>query len=183
MKQDAHATILDLDADTAFFAVFDGHGGKEVAMYAAKRLHETLKETESYVAGDVARGLEESFLALDRKMLAKEAAGELKAFRAGGEKDDSSGFGGLLGDGASAEEQKNRRAEINAKLRAALIEQVKESNPDIDENDIKFDFELEDGDFNEIASSSGGDGADDASHENWTGPQAGRDLGRGVRSR
>ena len=80
MKQDAHATILDLDADTAFFAVFDGHGGKEVAMYAAKRLHETLKETESYVAGDVARGLEESFLALDRKMLAKEAAGELKAF-------------------------------------------------------------------------------------------------------
>ena len=173
MKQDAHATILDLDADTAFFAVFDGHGGKEVAMYAAKRLHETLKTTESYVAGDVARGLEESFLALDRKMLAKEAAGELKAFRAGGEKDDSSGFGGLLGDGASAEEQKNRRAEINAKLRAALIEQVKESNPDIDENDIKFDFELEDGDFNEIASSSGGDGADDASHENWTGPQAG----------
>ena len=74
MKQDAHATILDLDADTAFFAVFDGHGGKEVATYAAKRLHETLKETESYVAGDVARGLEESFLALDRKMLAKEAA-------------------------------------------------------------------------------------------------------------
>lgn len=40
---------------------------------------------------------------------------------------------------------------------------------DIDENDIKFDFELEDGDFNEIVSLSGGDGVDDVSYENWTG--------------
>lgn len=28
--QDAHATILGLDDDTAFFGVYDGHGGKEV---------------------------------------------------------------------------------------------------------------------------------------------------------
>ena len=97
MKQDAHATILDLDADTAFFAVFDGHGGKEVAMYAATRLPETLKTPASYVAGDVASGLEESFLALDRTMLAQEAAGELLALREGGAHEDSSGYGGMLG--------------------------------------------------------------------------------------
>ena len=28
--QDAHATVLGLDEDTAFFGVYDGHGGKEV---------------------------------------------------------------------------------------------------------------------------------------------------------
>ena len=28
--QDAHATVLGLDDDTAFFGVYDGHGGKEV---------------------------------------------------------------------------------------------------------------------------------------------------------
>lgn len=29
-SQDAHATVLGLDEDTAFFGVYDGHGGKEV---------------------------------------------------------------------------------------------------------------------------------------------------------
>jgi len=47
---------------------------------------------------------------------------------------------------------------------------VKESNPEIDENDIKFDFELEDGDFDE---SERANANDDASDERWTGPQAG----------
>lgn len=29
-SQDAHSTVLGLDDDTAFFGVYDGHGGKEV---------------------------------------------------------------------------------------------------------------------------------------------------------
>mgnify|MGYP001414581569 CR=1 FL=1 len=29
-SQDAHSTVLGLDEDTAFFGVYDGHGGKEV---------------------------------------------------------------------------------------------------------------------------------------------------------
>jgi len=28
--EDAHSTVLGLDEDTAFFGVYDGHGGKEV---------------------------------------------------------------------------------------------------------------------------------------------------------
>ena len=75
--QDAHSTELDI-GDRRRSPPLDGHGGKEVAMYAAKHLHLALKETEAYGKGDLARGLEESFLALDRKMLTKEAAAELR---------------------------------------------------------------------------------------------------------
>lgn len=143
-----------------------------MALYAARHLHEALRETASFARGDLARGLEESFLELDRKMLAKEAASELRALRSGSGSDDDGGFGGLLGEGTSAEEKKKQRAEINAKLRAALIEQMKETNPDIDERDIKFDFELDDSDFEELTPSSSGDAGGDLL-EHWAGPQAG----------
>jgi len=40
-QEDAHATVLDVDdsgkpTGVGFFGVFDGHGGKEVAKFAAK---------------------------------------------------------------------------------------------------------------------------------------------------
>lgn len=40
LQEDAHSAVLDLDASTGtgFFGVFDGHGGKEVAKYAALHL-------------------------------------------------------------------------------------------------------------------------------------------------
>ena len=38
----------DLDENTSFFAVFDGHGGKEVALYAGRHLPQILKDTKSY---------------------------------------------------------------------------------------------------------------------------------------
>ena len=134
-----------------------------MAMYAAKHLHLALKETEAYGKGDLARGLEESFLALDRKMLTKEAAAELRAFRAGGE-----GGENAPDSISSAEEQRRQREEMNATFRAALIEQVKGANPDIDEKDLTFDFELDEADI-ATASSRVTDG--DNSH--WSGPQAG----------
>jgi serine/threonine protein phosphatase PrpC len=39
-QEDAHSIFLDLDqkTKTGFFGVFDGHGGKEVAKYAALHL-------------------------------------------------------------------------------------------------------------------------------------------------
>lgn len=37
-QEDAHILALDFDAHTSLFSVFDGHGGKAVALFAAKHL-------------------------------------------------------------------------------------------------------------------------------------------------
>lgn len=42
--EDAHTQKLSIDDDTnsAFFAVFDGHGGPRVAKYAGMHLHDLI---------------------------------------------------------------------------------------------------------------------------------------------
>ena len=40
--EDAHIAKVDIAADTHVFGVFDGHGGREVAMFVAKHFVEEL---------------------------------------------------------------------------------------------------------------------------------------------
>ena len=52
--EDAHCLQLDLGGpveDSSLFAVFDGHGGKEVALYCAERFPEVLRENLSRSLG------------------------------------------------------------------------------------------------------------------------------------
>ncbi len=48
--EDSHTHILSLpdDPDAAFFAVYDGHGGSNVAEYAGKHLHKYIVKQPSY---------------------------------------------------------------------------------------------------------------------------------------
>ena len=46
--QDAHNTILNYDTNASLFAVYDGHGGQEVAEYSAKNLPDYIKHTSHY---------------------------------------------------------------------------------------------------------------------------------------
>lgn len=66
--EDAHAAIPDLDSSTSFFAVYDGHGGKVVAMFCAKFLHKELLTDEAYLAGDLSTSIRRSFLRMDEMM-------------------------------------------------------------------------------------------------------------------
>lgn len=48
--EDSHTHILSLpdDPEAAFFAVYDGHGGSNVAEYAGKNLHKYIVKQSSY---------------------------------------------------------------------------------------------------------------------------------------
>ncbi|XP_064177567.1 protein phosphatase 1G [Anguilla rostrata] len=75
--EDAHNCIPELDDETAMFAVYDGHGGEEVALYCSKYLPGIIKEQMAYKDGKLQKALEDAFLAIDSRMTVEEVIKEL----------------------------------------------------------------------------------------------------------
>lgn len=73
--EDSHSHILSLpdDPGTAFFAVYDGHGGAKIAEYAGKHLHKYITKQSLYKEGNVVEGLKQAFLEIDDAMLNDES--------------------------------------------------------------------------------------------------------------
>ncbi|KAJ3014574.1 Protein phosphatase 2C 2 [Thoreauomyces humboldtii] len=73
--EDAHTTILrmpDSDKHISFFAVFDGHGGSNVAKYSGQHVHERVAKEDAYAKGDYAAALKAGFLGTDVDLRADE---------------------------------------------------------------------------------------------------------------
>ncbi|KAH8372547.1 probable protein phosphatase CG10417 [Drosophila serrata] len=68
-QEDAHNSILNYNKNTSFFAVYDGHGGAEVAQYCADKFPEFLKNLESYRNGHFEKALKDAFLGFDKTLL------------------------------------------------------------------------------------------------------------------
>ncbi|CAI9784780.1 unnamed protein product [Fraxinus pennsylvanica] len=66
--EDAHAAVTDLDASTSFFGVYDGHGGKVVAKFCAKYLHQQVLKHEAYLSGDIGTSIQKAFFRMDEMM-------------------------------------------------------------------------------------------------------------------
>ena len=82
--EDAHAAVLDLQAKSssdeqskptdpdkrlAFFGVYDGHGGENVARFAGESAHQIVAKQEAFSKGDIEQALKDGFLATDRAIL------------------------------------------------------------------------------------------------------------------
>eukprot|EP00800_Vazella_pourtalesii_P012514 TRINITY_DN293_c1_g1_i1.p1 TRINITY_DN293_c1_g1~~TRINITY_DN293_c1_g1_i1.p1 ORF type:complete len:394 (-),score=84.58 TRINITY_DN293_c1_g1_i1:387-1568(-) len=72
--EDAHTVEIDYldDSKSCFLAVFDGHGGSNVAKYSATNLYKVFPSLAAYTACNYPAALKKSFLETDVKMLADE---------------------------------------------------------------------------------------------------------------
>ncbi|KAJ9178911.1 hypothetical protein P3X46_010757 [Hevea brasiliensis] len=75
--EDAHAAYPDLDGSTSFFGVYDGHGGKAVAKFCAKYLHQQVLKHVACSAGDLGTSAQKAFLRMDEMMRGQRGWGEL----------------------------------------------------------------------------------------------------------
>lgn len=68
--EDSHVHILSLPEDpgTAFFGVYDGHGGAAIAQHISKHLHEYITKRIEYQNGDISLAIQKAFLELDKDM-------------------------------------------------------------------------------------------------------------------
>eukprot|EP00729_Bicosta_minor_P016846 gene16846-13423_t len=82
--EDAHVVEV-LDESTVMFGVFDGHGGKEVALYVAKHLPKQIAGTAEFKEGKLGHALTAAFLSIDAEILTEKAIAELKVLGDGGE--------------------------------------------------------------------------------------------------
>ncbi|PIK61205.1 hypothetical protein BSL78_01848 [Apostichopus japonicus] len=76
--EDAHTHILGLanEEDSAFFAVYDGHGGKVLSIclqsksssVCCEHLHKTIIDQMAYKRGDLTTAMRDAFLMIDNNM-------------------------------------------------------------------------------------------------------------------
>lgn len=76
--QDAHNCCIDFDKNVSLFAVYDGHGGHEVATYSARNLPDFIKQTEAYKKSDIRQALIDAFLGFDDTLTKPEVVNVLK---------------------------------------------------------------------------------------------------------
>lgn len=64
--------------NTSLFAVYDGHGGAEVATYCSQNLPNFIQNTDTYKRGELIQALEDAFLNFDATIATKEVMDILK---------------------------------------------------------------------------------------------------------
>ncbi|XP_011694924.1 PREDICTED: probable protein phosphatase CG10417 [Wasmannia auropunctata] len=77
-QEDAHNCCIDFDENVSLFAVYDGHGGHEVATYCARNLPDFIKQTEAYKKDDIRQALIDAFLGFDDTLTKPEVVSVLK---------------------------------------------------------------------------------------------------------
>lgn len=87
--EDAHIAEPNFDESASLFAVFDGHGGPEVAKFCSKHFPLALMENPKYAEGKYKEALEQTFLKMDEMLLSDDGSTLLKEFKADGDANNS----------------------------------------------------------------------------------------------
>jgi len=83
-QEDAHLHIFDIIPNVHLFAVFDGHGGKEVSRYCERHLPKMLQSNEDFCQHNFDRALKTVFLKIDMQLISKAGRIELSKLARGG---------------------------------------------------------------------------------------------------
>eukprot|EP00743_Colponemidia_sp_Colp-15_P000901 GILK01000994.1.p1 GENE.GILK01000994.1~~GILK01000994.1.p1 ORF type:complete len:362 (-),score=45.61 GILK01000994.1:171-1223(-) len=78
--EDAHITEPDLAENMSLFGVFDGHGGKEVALFCERNFAAELKKSEAFQRQDYAQALIQTFLRMDQLLTTPEGKRQIQDF-------------------------------------------------------------------------------------------------------
>jgi len=122
-QEDAHNAILNYDDFSSLFAVYDGHGGHEVAIYTAKKLPNYIKSRKDYRMGNIEDGLINAFLEFDKTLTEREIVRELRVI-AGKEAD--------TGEEVDHEEVDNLYQEATMPIEAVMAQNVTGENQNND---------------------------------------------------
>eukprot|EP00357_Protocruzia_adherens_P033611 CAMPEP_0114996242 /NCGR_PEP_ID=MMETSP0216-20121206/14193_1 /TAXON_ID=223996 /ORGANISM="Protocruzia adherens, Strain Boccale" /LENGTH=322 /DNA_ID=CAMNT_0002360407 /DNA_START=31 /DNA_END=999 /DNA_ORIENTATION=- len=119
--EDAHITEVDFDTDTAFFGVFDGHGGSEVAEFVERHLCSVIRELDSYKNNELGKAMSEGFLKIDELLQTPNGIEEIKTLKAQSkEKEEGNKLAFLLST-PDYDEQGNYRINAGCTANAAFI--------------------------------------------------------------
>ena len=88
--EDDHISEATFTPTSSLYAVFDGHGGPEVAKFCAKHFGPELKKNSKFSKEtDIEGALKETFLLMDTLILTPEGQAELQTFKAADNAGDS----------------------------------------------------------------------------------------------
>lgn len=79
--EDAHIATPNIKDGVHLFAVFDGHGGAEVAKFCELRFGEQLRKNKNFAEGRYRQALEETFLKMDEMLSSAEGERELRGLK------------------------------------------------------------------------------------------------------
>lgn len=71
--EDAHTTVLKIgpDGESAFFAVYDGHGGQTAAKFSGEELHNFIVNESNYASEDFGAAIKAGYLEADKALRQK----------------------------------------------------------------------------------------------------------------
>ncbi|CAK9828081.1 Probable protein phosphatase CG10417 [Anthophora retusa] len=125
-QEDAHNCCIDFDENVSLFAVYDGHGGHEVATYCARNLPDFIKQTDAYKKGDIRQALIDAFLGFDATLEKPEVVSILKQL-AGTSTSDKKNED--LNESDEEENVNNLCMEATMPLEEVMAKYQSESNP------------------------------------------------------